>query len=73
LFLAMDVKEMKRSLNAANAHREISDPLWVLGGLVLLPAYLYRRASMTNGRYGPFIASIPIFLVEIIVAMATLG
>jgi len=62
VLLVADIKEMKRGLNAANAHREISDALWVLGGLLLTPAYLWRRASVSDGRYGPFVANICIIV-----------
>jgi hypothetical protein len=64
-FLVRDSGELKRGLNAAHAQKEISAPLWVLGGMVFPPAYLFRRASHTDGRYGPFIANTIIILVII--------
>jgi hypothetical protein len=76
VLLIADVKELKRGLNAANAHREIPDALWVLGGLLLMPAYLWRRARMSDGRYGPFAVSLCIALFgicAILVSAATLA
>jgi hypothetical protein len=65
VLLAADVKEIRRGLNAANAHREISTALWVLGGLLLMPAYLWRRANVSDRRYGPFAANLSILFVAI--------
>jgi hypothetical protein len=73
VLLVADVQELRRSLNPANARREISTALWALGGLLLMPAYLWRRASISDGRYGPLVAWLCAALLIICVSLDAVG
>jgi RNA polymerase subunit RPABC4/transcription elongation factor Spt4 len=52
--LVADSKQIRRNLTAANAHKWIVVERWVVGGMLLLPAYLWRRAYVTDRNSAPF-------------------
>jgi hypothetical protein len=74
VLLVADVRELRRSLSPANARREISTALWALGGLCLMPVYLWRRTSISDGRYGPLVAYLCIaFLLSSVISAVGAG
>jgi RNA polymerase subunit RPABC4/transcription elongation factor Spt4 len=60
LFIYLDFRAMERNLNLDHAHKELSAPLWIIGGILMPWVYLYRRASHTDKNYKPFRVSIAI-------------
>jgi hypothetical protein len=58
LLIGQDFDIMVNNLNAEHAHKKLSAALWVIGGALLTPVYLFRRASHTDRRYGPFALSV---------------
>jgi RNA polymerase subunit RPABC4/transcription elongation factor Spt4 len=62
LFIYLDFRAMERNLNLDHAHKKLSAPLWVIGGILVPWVYLYRRASHTDRNYNPFRVSVAIVL-----------
>jgi hypothetical protein len=76
LFIYLDFKVMKGNLNLAHAHKKLSAPFWVLGGMFAPWVYLYRRASHTDRNYTPFKVSVAILqatAIAILSALLALG
>jgi hypothetical protein len=60
LFIYLDFSAMEKNFNLDHAHKKLSAPLWVIGGILMPWAYLYRRASHTDRNYKQFRVSIAI-------------
>jgi hypothetical protein len=69
LLIGKDFDIMVSNLNAEHAHKRLSAPLWIIGGMLLTPIYLFRRASHTDRRYGPFTISIIAFSLLMAVSL----
>lgn len=58
LFLSLDIKELKKNGYEAES--------WLWLGLLLVPVYLFIRASKTNKRYAPGIVWCALFVLDLI-------